>query len=54
MQMLKSQGNPKAPRDIAQEIVSNLKFSEPFIESVSMMFYFLAAVSVMCQEVRQK
>lgn len=32
--MLKSQGCAKPPRDIAENIVSNLKFSDPFIEMV--------------------
>ena len=32
--LLKSRGCVKPPREVAQEIVSNLKFYEPFIDKV--------------------
>ena len=33
--MLKAQGCPKSPRDIAQEIVAGLRLSDTFIEKVT-------------------
>ncbi len=44
--MLKAQGNPRAPQDIAQEIISNLKYSDPFFDKVTIIMMIIISMCV--------